>query len=80
MSIKRKLKRTIVVLKSPFHYKLPKHHIQYMYYRITVTVKVKQIYKFLTKQLFQQYFIQNKPHRLQTKQVFNLNLRKIFFL
>lgn len=65
--IKRKLCRRLVVLKSPFHYKTPKHHIQYKYYTIkfnflTTLINYKYVYNLLTT-----FFNQNKIYSTQIK-------------
>lgn len=63
VSVKPKLRRNIVVLKSPFHYKGPKHHIQYKFFTITVSASVKPEFSDATFRILTSYFHQNKPHR-----------------
>lgn len=65
IQVRKKIKRTFVVLKSPFHYKTPKHHIQYSYYSIHATIGVKIEYAKKIRNIMSSFFLQNKPNRVQ---------------
>lgn len=74
ITIKKKFKRTLVILKSPFHYKLPKHHIQYSYFNIIIQFTVnklffKQIFKILNSG-----FIHNKTKKILIGQNYSYNI------
>lgn len=72
---KRRVKRTIVVLKSPFHYKSPKHHIQYSYYSVYASVRVPYKGYKRVAEILSSYFIQNRAHRVLVRAPQTLSLR-----
>lgn len=74
IQVKKKIKRTFVVLKSPFHYKTPKHHIQYSYYSIHATMGVKIEYAKKIRSIMSAFFLQNKPNRVQENRPHRLSL------
>ena len=77
VDIRRKFKRTIVVLKSPFHYKTPKHHIQYSYFTINTSFAVKAEHLLRARTVLTSFFLQNKPNRYQQKMCMGLDLQGI---
>lgn len=77
VSLKKKVKRTIVVLKSPFHYKTPKHHIQYSYIAVYASLAVKLEFSKRVRYVLSQYFIQNKPHRIQMRTPQRVDFNKL---
>lgn len=74
---KRAVRRTIVVLKSPFHYKSPKHHIQYSYYTIHASVRVSRIYYKQVSATISHHLLQNKAHRLSIRIPQKLTLKSV---
>jgi hypothetical protein len=72
---RRAVKRTLVVLKSPFHYKSPKHHIQYAYYTIHATVRVSRVYYRQVAKVLSKHFLQNRAHRVTMRAPQRINLR-----
>lgn len=74
VSTKRAVKRTLVVLKSPFHYKSPKHHIQYSYYSIHASVRVSAVYYRQISQVLSRHFLQNRAHRISVRAPRRLSL------
>lgn len=40
---KKIFKRQVVVLKSPFHYKLPKHHLMYNFFIVTCKCEIPTV-------------------------------------
>ena len=74
---RRAVKRTLVVLKSPFHYKTPKHHIQYAYYTVHATVRVSRAYYKQVAKTLSRHFLQNRAHRVTTRAPQRLELRSL---
>lgn len=77
IQVKKKIKRTFVVLKSPFHYKTPKHHIQYAYYSIHATIGVKAAHAKIVRGVMSAFFLQNKPNRVQENRPSRLALNNL---
>lgn len=73
----RAVKRTLVVLKSPFHYKSPKHHIQYSYHTIHASVRVSSHYYRQVSRVLSRHFLQNRAHRILLRVPHRLCLRDL---
>ena len=77
---RRTVKRTLVVLKSPFHYKSPKHHIQYSYYTVYASVRVSILYYKKVATVLSRHFIQNRAHRVSIRVPHKLHLQYLILL
>lgn len=73
ITVKRKIRRTFVVLKSPFHYKTPKHHIQYSYYAIYVCFTVASRFAHNAHKVVSSFFLQNKTNRVELRDSYRIN-------
>lgn len=58
-----KTKKTLVVIKSPFHYKLPKHHISYQFFQHRISFLIH--YKIAAKvtSIIKTSLLTSKVHR-----------------
>lgn len=77
ININKNVSRSFVILKSPFHYKTPKHHVQYSYYTAIIFLKTNLLYKQEVYEALSSFFILTKAHRLQTGNFKKLNIKNL---
>lgn len=74
---KKYLKRTITILKSPFHYKTPKHKLQYSFFMTTLKVSVDKKNKNRLINLLKHGFNTLKPHKIQITDPKTIVIKKL---
>lgn len=67
----------MIILKSPFHYKLPKHHIGYSFWITTIKVYCLNKQKYQLIKLFKTIISQQKILTLTFQKKHHLNLTKL---
>lgn len=71
---RKKTKRVLVILKSPFHYKLPKHHVSYEFWTHSARFLVPLKFSKLIHELLKKGLINDKPHSTAVSYVKKLKL------
>lgn len=75
--VKRGVRRTMVVLRSPFHYKLPKHRIGYTFFTTTITVVCAPTLKKVMVLALRGAHSSGKPHVCRYTSQHSLSLERL---